>query len=79
MSLQSVCDEKLLKKEGKQMKSLSQRRKTNGNSIPFLTREKSLMSSNNSESANNLDISNAINRDLDENKLFDENIDNDDL
>ena len=62
------------------MKTLSQRSKAGAKSMPFLTREKSLMNNENSISSEQ-NTHESSERDFDENKLFDDNtvITNDDL
>lgn len=82
MSLQTMVDEIILKKEGKSVKKPSDRHKIK--ITPFLTRQKSLINANghskNTE-ADGSDLNNNVARDFTKNDLFenDQFITNEDL
>jgi hypothetical protein len=77
-SLQAICDEIILKKEGKQIKSMRNRQRNVAQSIPFLTRDKSLINATTDERDEDRDEKFTARNELEENKLF-EDITNDDL
>ena len=82
MGLQSICDEILLKKEGRQVKKLSERRKSQ---LPFLTRDLLLINNNNNSTSDSEDpltittTSTALSNSKEENSVFEQVITNDDL
>lgn len=77
-SLQAICDEIILKKEGKQIKSMLNRQRNVAQNIPFLTRDKSLINGASAERDEDRDEKFTARNELEENKLF-EDITNDDL
>ncbi len=78
-SLQSICDEIILKREGRQVKSLTARSHRNAAAqIPFLTRDKSLLNGPVTNSNDAEKHHKPTSNELEENKLF-EDITNDDL
>ena len=78
MTLQTIVDEIIMIKEGKAVKKFTERTK-NRNLIPFLTRQKSLVSYSSQLSAS--EETYQVNKIRDENTLFEneEFISNDDL
>ena len=77
-SLQAICDEIILKKEGKQIKSMRNRPRNVAQNIPFLTRDKSLINATSVERDEDRDEKSKARNELEENTLF-EDITNDDL
>ena len=91
MSLQSMVDEIIMKKEGKRMKRFTDRQKLK--STPFLTRQKNLINANTSGSGQRNSTSSASSgtqseyltkisgatRDYTNNNLYEDEITNDDL
>ena len=78
MSLQTLVDEMVLKKEGKQIKRLTDRQKPKP--TPFLTRRKSLLNAESSKDSND-DLNTNTLPASSNNALFEDNtvISNDDL